>query len=465
MRLLVIIPTTGGPLIVKSLKPRQGLPASTAFAEGDFRPLPWSADYARLCTSALAPVIGGLVPHELRLSGSFDAGRSWEAPVALAHLLLARGHSLVASPDEAEAILWTTGAVDLDLAPIPGHYALIDKLALSADLLARSDRDLIAILPPGAEQGAATRQLRDSRPGRLVLLDPAPLPVQTSALEARFAGGTPSGKTALPAITPTRPAKANWGAVALALLVLSGGAAAALFVLQKPPVPTVPLEPIKVDPGKEKIANPGPDKQALPKPPDPKPVEPKPIEPKPVEPKPVDPKPVDPKPVEPKPVDPKPVEPKPIEPKPVDPKPVEPKPVDPKPVEPKQPIAIPEKPPVILSEILARSAQECRKLVFGAAQVTNRPVPLAGDHFADSTFGPTLCGLAIAPADKSVQFTITGDLSGAALPVTVQADGTEIFVLKTKISQNLVYQIQVTGKDGEKPRSYAHRLIVSKESP
>ena len=52
-----------------------------------------------------------LVPHELRLSRSFDTGRSWEVPVALAHGLLARGHAIVAEPAEADLILWATGAV------------------------------------------------------------------------------------------------------------------------------------------------------------------------------------------------------------------------------------------------------------------------------------------------------------------------------------------------------------------
>lgn len=133
--ILVVVPTTGGPVVLRSLKRRPGLPASAAFAAGDYRPLPWSGDYARLAAAGgpLSRLAGEVSePYELRLSGSFDAGRSWEVPVCLAHGLLARGHSLTADPEAADLVLWATGAVDLDLAVLPGDYALLDKLARSA---------------------------------------------------------------------------------------------------------------------------------------------------------------------------------------------------------------------------------------------------------------------------------------------------------------------------------------------
>jgi hypothetical protein len=156
MRFFVLIPTTGGPIVLKSLKPRAGLPASTAFAEGDFRPLPWSSDYARLCASALAPVIPGLVPHELRTSGSFDAGRSWEVPVTLAHLLVARGHEIVSDLDSADALVWATGAVDLDIIPIAGDYAVADKLALSKPLFEQAKGKKTLFIAPAAPGAGLT---------------------------------------------------------------------------------------------------------------------------------------------------------------------------------------------------------------------------------------------------------------------------------------------------------------------
>ncbi|MFY9290560.1 MAG: hypothetical protein WAP03_07675, partial [Methylorubrum rhodinum] len=162
--ILIIIPTTAGPLRLRALTPRPGLPASAAFADGDYRPLPWSADYARLCAAGgpLARLVGHEVgPHELRLSGSFDAGRSWEVPVGLAHGLAARGHRLVAEPAEADLILWATGAVDLDLAVLPGDYALLDKIERSRSLLAEAPRARLAVLlPDGPERAAAETAVR-----------------------------------------------------------------------------------------------------------------------------------------------------------------------------------------------------------------------------------------------------------------------------------------------------------------
>lgn len=162
--ILVLVPTTRGLLHLRALRPRPGLPASAAFADGDYRPLPWSADYARLCAAGgpLARLADGtLLPHELRLSGSFDAGRSWEVPVCLAHGLAARGDRLAAEPGQASLILWATGAVDLDLAVLPGDYALLDKIERSRALLAATpDADLVVLLPEGPERAPAEAAFR-----------------------------------------------------------------------------------------------------------------------------------------------------------------------------------------------------------------------------------------------------------------------------------------------------------------
>ncbi|KAB7787064.1 hypothetical protein [Methylorubrum populi] len=163
LSVLVVIPTTRGPLRLRALNPRPGLPAPAAFADGDYRPLPWSADYARLCAPGgpLARLDGPRTPHELRLSGSFDAGRSWEAPVCLAHGLAARGHRLAAEPAQADLILWATGAVDLDLAVLPGDYALLDKIERSRALLAEApDVPLAVLLPEGVERASAEAAFR-----------------------------------------------------------------------------------------------------------------------------------------------------------------------------------------------------------------------------------------------------------------------------------------------------------------
>ena len=185
--ILVVVPTTRGPLVLRGLRPRPGLPAPAAFADGDYRPLPWSADYARLCGAAgpLARWTGRTPePHELRLSGSFDAGRSWEVPVCLAHGLAEGGHPLAAAPEEADLILWATGAVDLDLAVLPGDYALLDKIERSAAMISEApDAAVAVLLPDGPERAQAEAVFRGM--GRNVRILPShSVPAALAALTA-----------------------------------------------------------------------------------------------------------------------------------------------------------------------------------------------------------------------------------------------------------------------------------------
>jgi hypothetical protein len=222
MRLLFVIPTTGGPLVITALRPRPGLPVSAAFAEGDFRGLPWSGDYGRLCAPGgpLSHVIAQLAPHELRLSASFDAGRSWEAPIALAHLLLARGHTCAASPAEAEAIIWTTGAIDLDLAPTSGDYAVSDKIEKTAALLAEvpETTPLFVILPPAPEAEAAWTRLQAIVNARPVMrIAPAPMAEVAAVLVQRMA---PTAATA-PAVRRKTLPQARWAAMAAGVIAVA----------------------------------------------------------------------------------------------------------------------------------------------------------------------------------------------------------------------------------------------------
>lgn len=221
--ILVVVPTTGGPLVLRSLKRRPGLPGSAAFATGDYRPLPWSGDYARLLAEGgpVARLPGHAPgPYELRLSGSFDAGRSWEAPICLAHGLLARGHALTAEPAEAGLVIWATGAVDLDLAILPGDYALRDKFERSRALLAAgSQADLAILLPEGPERAEATRMFSErARPPRI-------LPAESvAAALAALAAPEP----AAPSRVARRPSTRNVLAGGLALAVLAAWGVALL---------------------------------------------------------------------------------------------------------------------------------------------------------------------------------------------------------------------------------------------
>jgi hypothetical protein len=234
---LIVVPTTGGPLVVRSLRARPGLPASAAFAQGDYRPLPWSGDYARLAAPGgpLSSLAGAAAAHELRLSGSFDAGRSWEVPVCLAHGLLARGHRLVAEPGEADLLLWATGAVDLDLTVLPGDYALLDKIERSRALLEAAPQTPRAVLlPEGPERAAAVGALQAlGAPGALNLL---PATHVAAALSALTAGGAAEAQSASPASRLRRGPALAAGALALGLAGVALGT-----VYARPPTAEAPV--------------------------------------------------------------------------------------------------------------------------------------------------------------------------------------------------------------------------------
>src|SRR5215831_16564359 len=252
MRLLFVIPTNGGPLVVTALRPRPGLQGSVAFAEGDFRGLPWSAEYAELCKpgGALAGAIPQLAPHELRLSGSFDTGRSWEAPIALAHLMLARGHTCAARPAEAEAIIWTTGAIDLDLAPIGGDYALSDKIEKTAALLAGvpETTPIFVILPPAPDVEAAWTRLQaiaNARPVRRIAAAPM------TAVAALLQRMVPPD--AAPTVDRKPPPRVRWAG----LLGFLGAVVFALALTGAPFVLTTPSLSPQVGTGDQRIVKVG----------------------------------------------------------------------------------------------------------------------------------------------------------------------------------------------------------------
>lgn len=245
MRFLVVIPTTAGPLTIRSLKPRPALPASAAFADGDYRPLPWSGDYARLVgpDGPLARDAGKRPEsYELRLSGSFDTGRSWEAPVALAHLLLGRGHSLVADPAEAEIVLWATGALDLDLRPIAARYALLDKIEQTRALFEAAPQARIAVLlSPDDEQGAAWMRLAGILPDRLLKLDGADMPAAAAQIEAAISPPLPI------IIEPASAPKSRHAVAVVAVLALMVFVGAAFMLSGREPEVIAQPSPLIVE--------------------------------------------------------------------------------------------------------------------------------------------------------------------------------------------------------------------------
>ncbi|BAU89428.1 hypothetical protein MPPM_0823 [Methylorubrum populi] len=249
--ILVVIPTTRGPLCLRGLSPRPGLPAPAAFADGDYRPLPWSADYARLCApggpvARLGAEAGA--PHELRLSGSFDAGRSWEVPVCLAHGLAARGHRFVAEPVQADLILWATGAVDRDLAVLPGDYALLDKIERSRTLLAEvPEVPLAVLLPEGPERAPAEAAfLSLARAETPQILPAGHVPAAVEALTGPKGADRPDPRRHWRRVALPAGAAAAAGLVGLAgFMALAGRQAPVIKSASDPAAVAVSAEPVR----------------------------------------------------------------------------------------------------------------------------------------------------------------------------------------------------------------------------
>ncbi len=165
MRVLVLLPTTGALNRVLRIEARDDLPASSVYAQHDFRPLAITSDYDALTSkagplAALAPLVKAGA-HRLLLGGPIEAGKSWELPVLLAHLAVALGAELVAEPAEADIVLWSTGAVDLDLHIVAHDYKLRAKAGKSQAALkqaAASGARIIALVP-ACEDASPLRDL------------------------------------------------------------------------------------------------------------------------------------------------------------------------------------------------------------------------------------------------------------------------------------------------------------------
>ena len=413
-RLLVVVPTTGGPAILRRLAPRAGLPVSAAFADGDYRPLPWSADYARLSAPGgpIARALGEApAPHELRLDRSFDAGRSWETPVEAAHLLIARGFELTDDPGSAEVVLWATGAVDLDLAIISGDYAVAEKLDLSEALFeAAKGAEVIVALPPAtaedfgalgawpnakvlrptsareiveafgkdatspspsplAGEGKGEGALQDEA-GNVELVETPPHPTSAFGSGHLLPRGE-KGRADTPQLQPSAVANGrNVLRILFALTclaVLGGGAAIWRFGAPEPAPPPDPVEANQAAKGDETPPPPSPPKPA---------------------------------------------------------------------------------PAVAIDELRAPSGKTCAQALFGSSAPERRPVAVVDGQLEPSRLDASLCGVAIRAADPAAaSVRVTGALSGASSAPQPDAGG-QNYWFKEGLRQKLVYEVQALSKDG-----------------
>jgi len=100
--------------------------------------------------------------------------------------------------------------------------------------------------------------------------------------------------------------------------------------------------------------------------------------------------------------------------------------------------------------------------LFGSSVAVRHAVPPLDDTtFTSSKLEDTLCDIAIKPVVATDRLKVEGDLKAASLHPETEPDGTLIYLLHANRRQNIVYQIQVSGKtESALPRAHVIRHAI-----
>lgn len=152
MRVLVMIPTTNGPSQIVYLRKLSRVPLSQIVTDGDFLPDAALSERYHALTTGAGPVAELFdlcnERYELCLDRTPETGRSWELPVAIAHWVLAKGHSIVT--EDPDLVIWATGAIASPGAIALQDYHLPSKLDQSTheiSKLVRKGAEFLFVLP------------------------------------------------------------------------------------------------------------------------------------------------------------------------------------------------------------------------------------------------------------------------------------------------------------------------------
>src|SRR5262249_54983832 len=143
-------------------------------------------------------------PYEMRVAGPVDSGKSWELPVLLAHLVVALGADLAEEPAQADLVLWSTGAVDLDLRILDHDYKLPAKADPSKTELKEAvaaGARIMAILPAGEDASPVRDLLTEIGAGRVDAVDNVAAARTVLEEALRHAIPAASGTDTAPAVT------------------------------------------------------------------------------------------------------------------------------------------------------------------------------------------------------------------------------------------------------------------------
>lgn len=142
----VLVPTTGSAPLVSSIEDSPSLKRCRISLDSDFRPMPITADFHEFADSVLSP--RGLATSStwLKLTAEVVTGRSWELPVAAACMLKGQGIALTTTVEEADALVFATGAADPDLTAAKPPEGVSRKIIEVADTLSRADAAAVPLI-------------------------------------------------------------------------------------------------------------------------------------------------------------------------------------------------------------------------------------------------------------------------------------------------------------------------------
>ncbi len=227
-RVQVVVATTEGPSTVLRVTPEDPSLRSVVCLGRGTTVLPISRAYDAFVRAPTGVVERAVGHRSFRtdVSAPIDDGDSWQLGLYLAHRLKAAGR-LAEDGEPADLVLWTTGAVDGDLAVRP--VAQVDgKLRRSAGLFGAEGARVLVVVP--ADRTDALTDLPAGMRSRAV---------RTVAEILGEIGLEPPPK-------PARSGRLRWTLAGLAVAAVVAGAVA---LVPRPQAPAVDPTPIPLSPG------------------------------------------------------------------------------------------------------------------------------------------------------------------------------------------------------------------------
>ena len=166
-RIAVFIATTAGPVAIERITLEPAARASMVCLGRSARQLPLSDDYDSFVAPGVGAVARAFGPFDaggfrMDLAAPLSSGDSWQLAAFVAHAVLADpAAELTGDADDADVVLWLTGAVDYDYAVQPVEHVAEKLHAAEAALTGWSaaGRQVVLLLPAGANHDLAGQLL------------------------------------------------------------------------------------------------------------------------------------------------------------------------------------------------------------------------------------------------------------------------------------------------------------------